>query len=246
MYELNKLYNAKCENGMKEFPDKYFDLAVVDPPYGINAPKMSMGSNKSRKGDGYPSTSTAERIRKQRLNHGCGKLKDRALNTMNCEWDEERPKPEYFQELFRVSKHQIIWGYNYFSDMLPPCRGVIIWDKCQPWDNFSQAEIAWTSFDRPAAIVRISNTGGKNDEKKIHPTQKPVELYAWIYNRYAKRGMRVIDTHAGSASSLVAAHDAGLEYIGFEKNPDYFLQSEKRLIMHTAQMNLFDFPEVLP
>lgn len=120
-----------CMKGMKEFPDKYFELAIVDPPYGNNAPKMSMGSNKSRKGDGYPGISVAERIKKGRLNAGAGKLKNRALNTMSCNWDFEPPEKAYFDELFRVSLNQIIWGGNYFP--LPPTRGIISWDKIQPW-----------------------------------------------------------------------------------------------------------------
>lgn len=117
-------YCGDCMDYLPQFPDKYFDLAVVDPPYGINAPKMSMGRNKSRKGDGYPGVSTAEKLRKGRLNSGAGKLKNRALNTMDCSWDVVRPGPEYFRQLFRVSKNQIIFGYNYFSDMLPPSRGI--------------------------------------------------------------------------------------------------------------------------
>lgn len=240
-------YCGDCMDYLPQFPDKYFDLAVVDPPYGINAPEMSMGSNKSRKGDGYPGVSTAEKLRKGRLNNGAGKLKNRVLNTMDCSWDMERPGQEYFEELFRVSKNQIIFGYNYFSDMLPICRGIIVWDKRQPWENFSQAEIAWTSYDRPASLVSISNTGGANAERKIHPTQKPVPLYAWIYSRYARRDMRLLDTHAGSASSLIAAHDAGLQFIGFEKDLGYYTTSKERLDIHMAQHNLFtDFPEVLP
>ena len=102
--------------------------AIVDPPYGINAPNMSMGTNKSRNGDGYPGISTADRLRKGRLNNGGGKLKKRILNTASCYWDFQRPKPEYFKELFRVSKNQVIFGYNYFSDMLPPSRGIIASD----------------------------------------------------------------------------------------------------------------------
>lgn len=116
--------NMDCMEGMKEYPDKYFDLAIVDPPYGINSPNMSMGSNKSRSRDGYPGVSTAEKLRKGRLNAGAGKLKNRALQKMNCEWDFTPPGPEYFEELFRVSKDQIIWGGNYFP--LPPTRGIIV------------------------------------------------------------------------------------------------------------------------
>jgi site-specific DNA-methyltransferase (adenine-specific) len=200
---------------MKEFPDKFFNLAVVDPQYGINAPKMNMGSNKSRKGNGqYPGESTAERIRKGRLNSGGGKLKHRALNMMNCNWDNAPPPTEYFQELFRISVNQVIWGGNYFP--LPPTRGIIVWDKLQPWENFSQVELAWTSFDMPAKLIRLSSRGGANEEEKIHPTQKPVQLYTWTLSKLAKPGFRIIDTHVGSASSLIACHQLGYEYWGYE------------------------------
>lgn len=175
--------------GMARYPDQWFDLAVVDPPYGINAAKMQMGSHPTRsRTDGHgsgPGVSTASRL-KGRLNNGSGKLKNRILNKSSIDWDNEVPGDEYFKELFRVSKNQIIWGGNYFP--LPPSRGIIVWDKCQPWDNFSQVEIAWTSFDMPAKIFRYSNTGGANAEKKIHPTQKPTQLYDWIYSRFLQGG----------------------------------------------------------
>lgn len=236
-YELNGFYNEDCLAAMKEVPDKYFELAIVDPPYGIKAPNMSMGSNKTRCSDGYPGVSTAERIRKGRLNSGGGKLKNRALNTMNCNWDYEPPTKEYFDELFRVSRNQIIWGGNYFD--LPPTRGIVVWDKCQPWENFSQVEMAWTSFDRPAALYRISNTGGANTEKKIHPTQKPVALYKWLLSKYAKEGDKILDTHVGSASSLIACYDLGFEYMGFEIDKYYYDAANERLEAFKAQMRMF-------
>lgn len=234
--ELNMLYNMDCMEGMKLFPDNHFQLAIVDPPYGINAPNMSMGSNKSRKGDGYPGVSVAEKLRKGRLNAGAGKLKNRALNKMPIAWDYEKPSPEYFKELFRVSQNQIIWGGNYFD--LPPTRGIVCWDKCQPWENFSQWEMAWTSFDRPAALYRLSNTGGANAEKKIHPTQKPVKLYEWLLAKYAVRGDKILDTHVGSASSLIACHNYGFEYIGFEIDKQYYTDADKRLSKAKAQLSL--------
>lgn len=237
MIELNKFYNMDCMEGMKRYPDKYFELAIVDPPYGINAPNMRMGSSENRTVGGYPGVSTAERLKKGRLNSGAGKLKNRALNTMNCEWDFEPPTQEYFEELFRVSVNQIIWGGNYFD--LPPTRGIIVWDKMQPWENFSQVEMAWSSFDKPAAIFRYSNTGGTNSEKKIHPTQKPVALYNWQINRYAKPGDKIIDTHAGSASSLIACHKAGYSFIGFEIAKEYYQTAKERLDAEIAQLSLF-------
>lgn len=237
MLQINQLYNMDCMEGLKEFPDQYFELAIVDPPYGINATKMSMGSNKTRKGDGYPGKSPAERLRKGRLNGGAGKLKNRALNTMSCEWDFAPPSEEYFEELFRVSKEQIIWGGNYFK--LPPTRGIIVWDKCQPWENFSQIEMAWTSFDCPAKLYRISNTGGTNTEKKIHPTQKPVELYARCLRDFAKDGNKILDTHVGSASSLIACYNMGFDYIGFEIDKDYYQEAAKRLDAVKSQTKLY-------
>lgn len=218
MLKLNELYNMDCMEGMKEFPDEYFDLAIVDPPYGINAPKKNMGSSR-----GYISTAT--RLREHRLNQGAGKLKNRVLNTMNCDWDSNPPNKDYFSELFRVSKYQIIWGGNYFD--LPPTRGIICWDKCQPWENFSQFELAWTSFDRPAAMFKYSNTGGANIEKKIHPTQKPIKLYEWLLSKYAKLGDKILDTHVGSASSLIACYNMNFDYIGFELDEFYYKKPKK-------------------
>ncbi len=181
------MFNIDCMDFMAGKPDNYYSLAIVDPPYGINAPNMQMGTHVNRKGKGqYPGESTASKLRKGRLNKGSGKLKDRILNTSDCNWDTEKPTDEYFKELFRVSENQIIWGGNYFP--LPPCRGMICWDKMQPWDNFSQFELAWTSFDKPARMFRYSNTGGANIEKKIHPTQKPVKLYEWLLMNYGMGG----------------------------------------------------------
>ncbi len=228
MLELNRAYNIDCMKGMAQFPDNFFDLAVVDPPYGINAHDMSMGSNISRKENGYPAISTADRLKK-------------SFDKRDWDWDCERPEPAYFSELIRVSKNQIIWGYNYFSDMLPPCRGVIVWDKVQPWKNFSQVEIAYTSFDRAATLFRYSNTGGNNAERKIHPTQKPIPLYAWIYSSYAKCGDKILDTHLGSGSSRIAAWESELklQFIGFEIDREYYDLEEKRFQQVSSQMNLF-------
>ena len=132
---VSEVFNCDCMDYMRTIPDKYFDLAIVDPPYGINAPKMEMGG-------GYSNGAYSSR---KRLNGGSGKLKNRILNKSDCTWDETPPDDEYFTELFRISKNQIIWGGNYFK--LPPTRCVVVWDKMQPWENFSQVEIAWTSFD---------------------------------------------------------------------------------------------------
>ena len=224
-------YNMDCMEAMKQFPDKFFDLAIVDPPYGIGADNFNNGSGAKKDAAEY---GTAVRLRKNRLNQGGGKLKNRLLNQSDCSWDANPPGPEYFDELMRVSVNQIIWGGNYFP--LPPTRCVIAWDKKQPWDNFSQFELAWTSFDKPAAIFRMCNTMSG----KIHPTQKPVALYSWLLSKYAEPGMKILDTHAGSASSLIACHRAGLEYWGYEINPEYYADAKERLDAEKAQVNMMD------
>ena len=187
-----------CEEYMKAIPDKFFDIAVVDPPYGLN----------------------------KKSTHGSGKLKARSLNKGNIHLWDIRPEKEYFTELFRVSKNQIIWGGNYFP--LPPTRGIIFWDKIQPWENFSQFELAWTSFDKPAAMIRLSTIGGASREKKVHPTQKPKELYHWLFNKYAVPGDKILDTHLGSGSSRIVAYKMGFDFYGTEINKEYFDAQEKR------------------
>lgn len=150
---------------------------------------------------------------------GSGKLKGRVMNQSSVKFEnwDVAPSQEYFDELFRVSKNQIIWGGNYFP--LPPTRCIICWDKVQPWENFSQIEIAWTSFDYPAKLFRWDNRSGP---KKIHATQKAVELYAWIFKTFAKPGDKILDTHLGSQSSRIAAYWAGLDFWGCEIDKDYF------------------------
>lgn len=202
---MNVAYNMDCMEAMRKMPDHYFDLAVVDPPYGVN-----------------------EKFRGGKT----GKLKFNEI--VEKGWDLA-PGPGYFSELFRVSKNQIIWGGNYFG--LPPTRCFIVWDKGIS-DDFSMAmaELAWTSFDKLAKIVSIRQP---RDGARIHPTQKPVALYSWIFSRYAHHGEKVLDTHLGSGSSRIAAHDAGLDFVGFEIAPDYFARQEERYNAHTAQMSIF-------
>jgi site-specific DNA-methyltransferase (adenine-specific) len=234
---LIELLNVDCMEYMKTCSNDQFDLAIVDPPYGINAPNMQMGTNVNRKEGGKGGTSVAVKLKKGRLNSGSGKLKNRALNTMNCEWDIYPPSPEYFIELTRVSKNQIIWGGNYFD--LRPSRCIICWDKCQPWENFSQWEMAWTSFDKPAAMFRYSNTGGANREIKIHPTQKPLKLYEWLLDKYAKEGDRIIDTHGGSMNSMIACHYGGFNAVCCELDKDYFEAAQQRFDDQTRQKAMF-------
>ena len=191
MNPTSETFNTDCVEFMRGVPDKFFDLAVADPPYGI----LSKISGKG------------------------GKLKDRIIVTdaeRLHEWDKEIPKQEFFDELVRVSKNQIIWGGNYFP--LPPTRCIICWDKVQPWENFSQIELAWTSFDNPAKLFRFDNRTGD----KVHPTQKPIQLYTWTLNNFAKKGDKIFDPMMGSQSSRIAAYCLGLDYWGCELNPDYF------------------------
>lgn len=220
---------ADCMDVMREYPDKHFDLAIVDPPYGISAPKMGMGA-------GYSDGNYYAQGRKNRLSQGAGKLKDRKLQTMSSEWDATPPSREYFVELRRVSKNQIIWGGNYFD--LPPTRCIVCWDKEQPWENFSQWEMAWTSFDKPAALFKRSNGG--QEPGKIHPTQKPLRLYRWLLSKYAERGQRILDTHLGSGSSAIACHYARCPLVACEIDPDYYAAACARIERETAVVE-FDF-----
>ena len=216
----SNVYLGDCIEGMKAFPDKQFDLALVDPPYGINAPNMAATPCQRKNGN-------------KRLNQGAGKLKGRILNQSNCDWDDSIPTEEYFTELFRVSKNQIIWGGNYFP--LPPTRCIVVWDKVQPWENFSQVEIAWTSFDSPAQIYKFDNRTGD----KIHPTQKPIKLYEWLLNKYAKEGDKILDTHLGSGSSRIAAYKGGFDFTAFEIDADYYAAQDNRFRNFKAQGRLW-------
>ena len=166
---MREFHLGDCMEGMKRYPDKFFELAIVDPPYGIGDKLLRGGK-----------TGTVKFHEQYELN----------------KWDNERPSPEYFAELFRVSKNQIIWGANYYFDYLQPSRGIIAWDKNlgQPY-NFSHFELAWTSFDCIARKVVISSNTGD----RLHPTQKPIALYSWLLQNYAKQGDKILDTHVGSA-----------------------------------------------
>ena len=206
-----ELLNIDCMKYMATLPDKAFDLAVVDPPYNIGGDSIHAG----------------------RLKRGSGKLKNRAIQLLDSSFDEIPLNENYFDELFRVSQNQVIWGMNYFE--LPRTRGVICWDKVQPWENFSQVELAWTSFDFPAKLYRYDNrTGGK-----IHPTQKPIALYDWILRNYAKPGQRILDTHLGSGSSAIAAHYFGCDFVGCEIDVDYFNAAKERFDRETRQVAMW-------
>ena len=205
MLVLNMLYNMDCMEGMKQFPDKYFELAIVDPPYGINV-NMNMGLRKGQK-----------KKREQK------------------NWDKSIPDQSYFDELFRVSQNQIIWGGNYFP--LKPTRGFVVWDKGETMygRSFAECEFAWTSFDTSARIYKLSPI----DVNRFHPTQKPVKLYEWLLTNYAKQGYKILDTHVGSASSLIACYEYGFDFIGFEIDKDYYEAAQKRLQAFMSQVSMF-------
>jgi len=222
---------------MKQLPDKCIDIAIIDPEYGINSPNMRMGSNVDKK-NGKMYISTAEKVRtKGRMNDGRGKLRNRILNKSEIGWDNDIPPKQFFDEIFRVSKHQIIWGGNYFTAMLPPSRCWICWDKRQPWDNFSQFELAWTSFDMPSKMYQLGSRGGANAEPKIHPNQKPVKLYTRILNDFAKPGMTILDTGTGSGSLRIAVEDwpHELQFIGCDNNIQYHTDEHQRFNRHLAR-----------
>lgn len=221
-------YNMDCMDGMREFPDKYFELAIVDPPYGISYDKQAAATG----GTKYGNAATAKKI----------------YHTSN--WDDQRPTNDYFNELIRVSKKQIIWGGNYFADILKQSESFIVWDKrCidSMTNNFSDCEYAWMSPGMGVARVFRYKWNGmiqgdmKHKEDRFHPTQKPVALYKWILEHYAKAGDKILDTHVGSASSLVACRELGFKYVGFEIDEDYYRMAKKRLDAAEAQRNIFDF-----
>lgn len=197
-----------CREGMAEYENDYFDLAIVDPPYG-------------QKGFGADS-----RIAKY------GQMK--TVNDM-------KPDGSYFKELFRVSKNQIIWGYNHLSDLLPSSSAFIFWYKHQPVKSYSDGELAWTSFKGIARCFNYPYAGARNMPlNRIHPTQKPVKLYEWLLFNYAKPDYKILDTHLGSGSSAIAADNFGIkEFVGFEIDKDYYQEASKRFKDHKAQGTLF-------
>lgn len=203
-----EMLNCDCMDYMASLPDKAFDLAIVDPPYGIGASCMNMGSENN----------TETFYEKKR-------------------WDDNCPSQEYFDQLFRVSKNQIIFGGNYFN--LPPSRCFIIWDKKIGDNDFSMCEYAWASFSSGS---KLFSSGGTHvvQGKRIHPTQKPVALYKWLLSRYAKPGDKILDTHGGSGSIAIACHDLGYDLTWMELDADYYKAACKRYQNHAAQAPLFD------
>lgn len=203
-----------CEDNMElmsRYPDNYFDLAIVDPPYGIERFKKPSGTT---------------RFKSSKL------MQEEGLT-----WDN-KPKYEYFEELFRVSKNQIIWGANNFT--LPPSEYFLVWNKKQTVDNFAGAEYAWVSMGlKTPAKVYDYGIHKHNHTDKIHPTQKPIDLYRYILDKYAKPNDKILDTHLGSGSIAIACHDYKFELTACELDPEYFEKAKQRIINHVAQQSLF-------
>jgi site-specific DNA-methyltransferase (adenine-specific) len=208
------LHEGDCMDVMKSLPDNAFDLAICDPPYGIDFGNY----NRTNK------MSDGTRVKANKFHH--------------TDWDKLPPPAEYFKELQRVSKNQIIWGGNYFP--LPPTKCFIFWYKHQPVNNFADGEFAWTSFNRVAKCFDYPYFGNINAEpKRIHPTQKPIALYGWLMKNFANPGDKILDTHLGSASICIAAHDLGFEMLGIELDPIYYKAARQRLLYHQAQLSIF-------
>lgn len=205
---ISEVYNIDCMDYMATMPDKHFELAIVDPPYGIGMDGGNVGykgyNNFEKKG-----------------------------------WDECAPSASYFNELFRCSRNQIIFGGNYFD--LPPTRGFVIWDKGEGFYNrtYAECEQAWISFDLNARIFKRDPLAKGDYNGKIHPTQKPVALYKWLLKNYAKPGDKILDTHLGSGSHRIAAYDMGFDFVGCELDKDYFDAAEKRFQNHISQLKIF-------
>ena len=204
---------------MASMKDKAFELAIVDPPYGIGAGKGT---------EIYLS------------NNGKQDWKGKNKNdfTIYGDWDDSIPDEKYFTELFRVSINQIIWGGNYFLDYLGRTNGFAVWDKMNGTNPMADAELAWTSFNKSTKMFRMHHFSAGYDAK-IHPTQKPIALYGWILRNYAKPGQRILDTHLGSGSSAIAAHYFGCDFVGCEIDVDYFNAAKERFDRETRQVAMF-------
>ena len=196
---------------MARYPDNYFDLAIVDPPYGLGIDGQKKSINKN------PKHNRKEHAHKN--------------------WDNAIPNKEYFNELFRVSKNQIIWGGNYFTEYLKPTKGWVFWYKGQNDLTMSDGEMAWTSFQSVTRQVEI-NRAQLISQNTFHPTEKPYKLYKWILDKYAKEGDKILDTHLGSGSIAIACHDYGFDLTACELDKEYFDNAIKRINNHVAQLKL--------
>lgn len=217
--------NMDCMEALPKYPDKYFDLAVVDPPYGIGIQSM----NYTKVGPRKLARKSAAKSRDYRRTD---------------EWDVKPPK-EYFDQLFRVSKRQIIWGGNYFSDILPPSKSFVVWDKRCSNDirnQFADCEYAWTNYGVARMFRYVWNGmlqgNMANKEDRFHPTQKPIALYEFLLDMYAKPGDKILDTHLGSGSSRIAAYSRGLDFVGYEIDKEYYEKQEKRFQDYTDQIRI--------
>lgn len=221
---MSEFILGDCMEHLHNYPDGYFELAIVDPPYG----GVTQG--------GYATNKISGGVARNRNDYHL------AL------WAQRAPGKEYFDELRRVSKNQIIWGGNYFAHLLPPSQCWVVWDKVKPAGvGYADCELAWTSFNRGAKLFRFTWNGMlqgdmKNKETKIHPTQKPVALYKWLLRNFTdmeKPGV-ILDTHVGSGSSLIACHDLGYEYVGFEIDKVYYENAKQRIHEQTRQISIFE------
>jgi site-specific DNA-methyltransferase (adenine-specific) len=214
---ISEVTNEDCMEGMARYPDKYFDLAIVDPPYGIDINNQSQG-----KGGGVA----------------------KKIEYTKKDWDKQAPDINYFNELIRVSKNQIIWGANHFIEKIPYNASCwIVWNKDNGETDFADCELAWTSFKTAVRIFKWKWNGMlqqnmKDKEQRIHPTQKPIALYKWLLQNYAKQGDKILDTHLGSGSSRIAAYEMGFDFTAFELDKEYFEAQEKRYNNHISQLKL--------
>ena len=249
MLELNRLYNMDCMEGMAQLPDGYFDVAIVDPPYGVGS--ITYMPHKRTKAIGgfldeynimVATLDMAQRSSVKRKYLPSIVHSESGAKTIKNFGDENvAPGPDYFKELFRVSKNQVIWGGNNY--ILPPSRNFVVWDKgISPDFSMAMCEYAWVSFNDNAKIIKniyADKNRTQLKEDRIHPTQKPIELYHWLLKRYAKPGDKILDTHVGSASSLIAYYEMGYDYIGFELDSDYYAAASERLENAMKQKCLF-------
>ena len=209
-----ELHNMDCMEALREMPDNAFDLAIVDPPYGLG-----------------------DRLVKGGAKDGMGTMRNLADDKVTT-WDDKIPPPEYFTELQRVSKNQIIWGGNYFLDYLGKTDGFVVWDKMNGTNPMADCELAWQNIKGTTRMFRWHHFSGERTTK-IHPTQKPVKLYEWLLMNYAKEGDKILDTHLGSGSIAIACHNLKFDLTGYELDEDYFKAATKRLEQHQRQIRMF-------
>jgi site-specific DNA-methyltransferase (adenine-specific) len=209
---ISQVTNEDCMQLMIRYPDKFFELAIVDPPYGLGIDGQKLSINKN------PKHNRKEHIKKN--------------------WDNETPNENYFKELFRVSRNQIIWGGNYFTTYLKPTKAWIFWYKGQNDLTMSDGELAWTSLSKLTRQIEI-NRAQLIKQKTFHPTEKPIKLYQWLLKNYANEGDKILDTHLGSGSSRIAADKMGFDFYACELDKDYFEAQEKRFKEYKSQLVMF-------